>query len=140
MPNTEGLSGDFPELQALLAKQALERQEATRMKRSGQILRHLVALLVVCILKSTSEDKKAWRRLKDSRPGSLFRRLLVWQDPNASDLVLCRQFDTLGIPVPDLWPRRLRKWESAYKHSKFKPRVQVLISKDRAAKPKNFPQ
>jgi len=60
------------------------------------------------------------------------RRAIVRSNPNLSSRELCELFDHRRVPVPTRWKDAdIEWWMKAYQ-SRFRGRVRVIISKDRA--------
>lgn len=64
--------------------------------------------------------------------GAAKRRAIVKSNPNLSARELCELFDRLRVPVPRRWKdAEIEWWTKAYHQSRFRSRVQTLISNDR---------
>ena len=62
------------------------------------------------------------------------RRAIVRSNPNLSARELCELFDHRQVPVPRRWKDAgIEWWTKAYHQSRFRGRVQDLMSKDRTA-------
>ena len=60
------------------------------------------------------------------------RRAIVKSNPNLSARELCALFDHRQVRVPRRWKdAEIEWWTKAYQQSRFRGRVQGLISKDR---------
>jgi hypothetical protein len=58
---------------------------------------------------------------------------LLIRTPNISDLDICHELDIDGAPLPDTWRvGDVSFFESAYRDSRLRPRIQTMISKIRA--------
>jgi hypothetical protein len=58
---------------------------------------------------------------------------LLISKPNRSHLDICHELDIDGAPLPDTWRvGDIRYFESAYRDSRLRPRIQTMISKIRA--------
>ena len=60
--------------------------------------------------------------------------LQLWQEPEASDLAICRAFDATGnVELPGAWQPSSgeREFERAYKNDGIRPKIEKTISKVR---------
>ena len=75
-------------------------------------------------------------RWYDSQHDVLRRRQIALKNPRMSAKNLCKVFDDQRIALVDTWEQKLNDttWVEAYKNPKLRPRIQRIISTDRAQK------
>ena len=66
------------------------------------------------------------------RPETAARRAIVRTTENLSDEEICRRLDLDSIPLPGNW-EGVQHWAEAYRSTPYRPRIHVILSKDRRA-------
>ncbi|MGA7918071.1 MAG: hypothetical protein WCA38_00270 [Candidatus Acidiferrales bacterium] len=73
------------------------------------------------------------KRMTRRDPEVLKRRGVVASNPDVSAREMCVIFDRKNVLLPSKWEQAVfRSWHQAYRDRKYRKRIHVLISKDRA--------